>query len=192
MAEQQQAPNNFDDSAYNSSESSGTYGEQEKEIINLILEVRSDLENFEHRVLRGQYEFTDTRTGEKYWKKFDENADPIINEIGIREIMGRLLGYCTPQTILGYFEDDEIYKNMFYFDMSLSETFAKRCDLWELDIESAKAIKDACIEFVQSILFRARSGFTAINLKTVYSKSDITRSDNQQKQQRSFLGIPIK
>ena len=106
--------------------------------------------------------------------------------------MGRLLGYGTPQTILGYFEDEEIYKNMFYFDMSLSEQFAKRCDLWNLDVEVAKALKDACVEFVQTILFRARSGFTAINLKTVYSKQDVTRHDQQQSQNKSFLGIPIK
>ena len=97
-------------------------------------------------------------------------AKPIINESGIREILGRLFGYCNVITKLSFYTDDEIYKSMFFFDMSLTELCAKRSDYWELDIEVAKSIKDAAIELVQSILFSARRGFTAINLRTQYTR----------------------
>lgn len=179
-----------DDYSGNSNDSS-TYGEQEQELIRVIIEVRKDLSNFEHTVLRGQYEHVDTTTGEKGWKRFDDKSKPIINEIGIREIMGRLMGYATPQTILSYFEEDEIYKNLFYFDMSLAELVAKRADYWEMDMETAKAIKDACVEFVQSILFRARKGFTSVNLRSTYQRSEVSRSDTHDSGKRSFLGIPL-
>jgi hypothetical protein len=121
------------------------------------------------------------------------DVSPIINEIGIREFMARIMGYVNKATKLSYFEDKEIYMNMFYFDMSLTELVAKRADLWELDIETAKALKDAAIELVQSILFSARSGFTAINLRSQYSRSDSTRTDasNSQQSPRTFFGIPI-
>lgn len=191
MVQQVQQQASFDDTdSYNSNDTS-TYGEPEQEILAKIIEVRADLDRFEHTVLRGEYEFVDVEKGQKVWKKYDENAKAIINELGIREIMGRLLGYGTPQTVLGYFEEEEIYKNLFYFDMSMAENIAKRSDAWELDVETAKMIKDAAVELIQSILFRAKKGFTAINMRTQYSRSDVSRSDNQPSTKKSFLGISL-
>jgi len=74
--------------------------------------------------------------------------------------------------------------------MSLTEMISKRADYWDLDIETAKMIKDACVELVQSILFSARNGFTAINLRTQYTRSDVSRSEGQATQ-KTFLGIPL-
>lgn len=185
----QEQPNEFID-GYPTPSSSGTYGQQQEEFIREILDVKVVLDEFEHRVLRGEYEYTDHSSGEVKWKKFDDKAAPIINEVGIREIMGRILGYANKITRLSYYDDEEIYKNMFYFDMSLTELIAKRADYWKMDIETAKAVKDAAVELVQSILFSSRNGFTAINIRTQYSKQDINRND-QKDSGRGFLGLPI-
>ena len=169
---------------------SGTYDVQEQELLKLQLDVNDLLSEFEHRVLRGEYEFINKDTGEKDWKLMAVNGKPIINEIGIREVIARMIGYVNKATKLSSFTDEDIYKDMFYFDMSLSELIAKRSGLWELDIETAKAIKDSVIELVKSIVFSARNGFTAINLKSQYSKQDITRNEPQQSQSKGgFLGL---
>ena len=105
----QQTP--IEDDNYSSNDSP-TYGEQEQELIKFQLDVKPVLDNFEHRVLRGEYEYIDSKSGEKRWKKYDEKSKPIINEIGIREILGRLSGYMNIVTKLSYFEDEEIYKNL--------------------------------------------------------------------------------
>ena len=179
----------FDDGKY---QDSSTYEEDQREFMKELIDVKPLLDDFEHRVLRGEYLAIDAESGTKGYKRYDPNAKPIINEIGIREIMGRLLGFANQITRMSYYEDEEIYKNMFYFDMSLTELVSKRAGIWELDIETAKAIKDAAIEIVQSVMFCARNGFTAINVRTTYSKQDVTRTDaSEQKKGGSFLGIPL-
>jgi hypothetical protein len=180
----------YDDS-YESSDNHQSYDDKDQEFISAIIDVSKTLKHFEMTVLRGRYESEDTKTGEKKWVKFDPNAKSIINEIGVREILGRLSGYVNKETVMTYFEEEEIYKNLFYADMSITELFAKRADYWELDCEVAKSIKDSCIELIQSILFRARRGFTAINLRSTYSKSEVSRTDQQNKPTKTFLGIPI-
>lgn len=180
----------FEEGKYNGG--GATYAEDEKEFIKELIDVKPLLDDFEHRVLRGEFLCVDATQGTKQYKKYDAKAKLIINEMGIREIMGRLLKFANQITRMSYYEDEEIYKNMFYFDMSLTELIAKRAGLWELDIETAKAIKDAAIEIVQSVLFCARNRFTAINIRTTYSKQDVTRTDtSENKKGGSFLGIPL-
>ena len=176
---------------FNNINDSPNYGEEEQDQLRFQLDVKPILLDFERRVLRGQYESINSTTGEREWKSFDPRAKKIINEIGIREILGRLFGYCNIATKLSYYKETEIFTNLFYFDMSLTELVAKRADYWELDIETAKSIKDACIELIQSILFSARNGFTAINLRTTYSRQDVSRTDGGQSSPRTFMGIPL-
>ena len=190
MAKEQTVPvTNFEEQR---DPDSATYEEDAREFIRDLIDVKPLLDDFEHRVLRGEFLCIDAENGTKQYRKYDNDAKKIINEIGIREIMGRLLGFANQITRMSYYEDEEIYKNMFYFDMSLTELIAKRAGIWELDIETAKAIKDAAIEIVQSVLFCARNGFTAINVRTTYSKQDVTRTDaSENKKGGSFLGIPL-
>jgi len=189
-SQQSDQSSNYDDYD-DSNANTQTYGESEDEFLKDVIDVEKTLKRFEMTVLRGMYEDTDVAKGSKVWKKFNATITPIINEQGIREILGRLRGYVNKETILTFYDDEEIYKNMFYFDMSLSELIAKRADYWELDMEAAKAIKDSCVELTQSTLFRARKGFTAINMRTQYSKQDISRSDDSNKSKKTFLGIPL-
>lgn len=169
---------------------SGNSGSDEKELLKLILDVDDVLENFEHRVLRGEIRKINNKTYVEYWEK-PIDCKPPVNEIGVREIMARLIGRVTKAAKLTYKEDEECYKDMFHLDMSLSELFAKRCDTWEMNLETMKSIKDSCLEVIEDIVFSSRSGFTAINLKSQYSRSDVSRSEGGTQQQRSFLGIPL-
>lgn len=168
----------------------GSYENEEQDQLKFQLDVKPILLDFERRVLRGQYESIDHQTGERKWVRFDPHAKPIINEIGIREVLGRLFGYCNVATKLSWYSEQEIYKNLFYFDMSLTELCAKRADYWEMDIETVKMIKDSAIELVQSILFSAKNGFTAVNLRTQYTRSDVSRSEPTQTG-KTFMGIPL-
>ena len=175
---------------YSKVNDSPNYAEEEQDQLRFQLDVKPILLDFERRVLRGQYETVDA-AGEKKWVSFDKKAKPIINEIGIREVLGRLFGYCNIATKLSYYREEDILKNLFYFDMSLSELIAKRADMWELDMEACKLIKDSCVELVQSILFSARNGFTAINLRSTYSRQEVSRTDSSQQNQKTFMGIPL-
>lgn len=170
---------------------SGTYGEGDKEYLKEQIDVNEQLEDFEHRVLRGEYKYVDADTGQGSWKKMAPDDDPLINERGIRELMARIIGRVTKIAKLTFKTDEEIYKDMFYFDMSITELIAKRSGVWQLDIETAKSIKDSAVELVWDTVACSRDGFTAINLRSQYSKQDITRTEGESGKQKSFLGIPI-
>lgn len=172
-------------------DSYSTYGEQQPEFITMQIDVDPILEDFEHRVLRGEYRYVDSATGKKSWVPMSKIK--IINETGIRELMSRIMGKVTIAGKLTYKTEEEIYKDMFYFHLSIVELAAKRCDIWDADIEVVKALVDAAIELVWDIASSSRAGFTAINLRSQYSRSDITRNDSQAKDgsQKSFLGIPL-
>lgn len=174
--------------AYNDST---TYERPDKEYLREQIDVSEQLEDFEHRVLRGEYWIINKDTGEGSWDKLVPDADPIINERGVRELMARIIGRVTKAAKLSYKTEEEIYKDMFYFDMSITELIAKRSGLWQLDIETAKAIKDSAVELVWDIVASSRDGFTAINLRSQYSKQDISRTETEGAKQKTFLGIPI-
>lgn len=187
---QQQAQPQYD---YDMSDNdTSTYGEADPELIRLQIDVDRELKKFEYEVLRGMIEMKDTRTGEIKYVPIAPGQKPPLNELGVRELLARIKGRVTTIAKLSYKKEDEIYKDMFYFDMSLTELIAKRSDIWELDMEIAKSIKDASIELVWDTLCSSREGFTAINLRSQYSRQDVSRSDITDKGgQRSFLGIPL-
>lgn len=186
---QSQEPTSFDeDSEYGGVT---THGEPEQEIIRLQLDVDKELKKFEHEVLRGMIEITDERTGLKRYEPIAKGRLPPVNELGVREILSRMKGRVTVIAKLSNKTDKEVYSDMFYFDMSITELIAKRSDVWDMDMEIAKSIKDSIVELVWDILCSSRDGFTAINLRSQYTKQDINRSDNQEGRSRSFLGIPM-
>jgi len=163
----------------------------EQGMFKLQVDVSEELKTFENEILRGSVEKIDTRTGQKKWMLIAPDEKPPVNELGVREIISRLKARVTKIAKLSCKDDEEIYKDMFYFDMSISELIAKRSGKWNMDIEIAKNIKDACIELVWDVLASSRNGFTAINLKSQYSRQEVSRIDSNEGQKRSFLGIPM-
>jgi len=172
--------------------SSGYYPEKEEEVIKIQLDVDKELKKFEYEVLRGKMQVI--KNDEKVWEDIAPGEKPPVNELGVRELLSRLKGRVTTIAKLSYKTDEEIYKDMFYFDMSISELIGKRCGNWEMNPEMAKSIKDAIIELVWDVLASSRDGFTAINLRSQYSKQDVSRTDSTDRSggtSRSFLGIPM-
>lgn len=171
---------------------SGTYGEEQQELLRLQIDVSDVLNDFEHRVLRGEQQVINMKTSEKSWEIISPESQKVLNELGVRELMARIIGNVSKAAKLTYKTDEEIYKDMFYFDMSITELIAKRAGKWEMDIETCKSIKDSCVELVWNVVSSSRNGFTAINMRSQYSRSDVTRMDSQQKGEgKSFLGIPL-
>lgn len=171
---------------------SGTYGEEPDELLRLQIDVKDVLDDFEHRVLRGEQLVTDLKTSTRSWVVISPESQKVLNELGVRELMSRVIGSVSKVAKLTYKTEEEIYKDLFYFDMSITELIAKRANKWCMEIETAKSIKDSCVELVWNVISSSRNGFTAINLRSQYSRSDVTRSDNQSKEGgRSFLGIPL-
>lgn len=170
-------------------EGAQTYNTEAPDFLRELVSVDDVLENFEHRVLRGEIRQINYNTGRPFWNPIP--GTKLMNEIGVREIMSRVIGKVTKIARLTYKEDEEVYKDLFYFHMSIAEMFAKRLDHWEMSEEVAKSLMDACLELVWDIACSSRSGFFAINLRTQYSRSDISRSDTGSQQQsvkRGFLG----
>lgn len=168
-----------------------TYDKENNELLREVIDCKQVLEDFEYRVLRKKIKVFDTKTNTEGWVDVAKGAKPIINEIGISEIMARLIPIVNKEVKMSYKLDEEIYKDMFYFDMSFTEMIAKRSGLWELDIEAAKSIKDAAVELAWATLASSRDGFTAINLRSQYNRQDIRRSDEASGSQRTFMGLPI-
>jgi len=193
MAAQQQQQYRPDDFPLPSAtpQSSGLYQEAEKELLKIIVSVKEAMENFEHITLKGEYEEQDENLG-KIWVAHKRDK-PIINSIGIAEIKAALSGIVNEKTPMGYISEEDFYKEMFYFDMSVAEMFGKRCDVWELDIEMQKPIKDAMINLARTVLSMEIEGFTAINFKTTYAKHDIQRNEGQGEQTggKTIFGIKV-
>jgi len=135
----------------------------------------------------------DLKTKTKTWVPMAAGVNPICNELGISEILGLLRGKATVIGRLTKKTDQETMNDMFQFDRVLIELFASRADDWELDEELAKALKEACVSLVEDIVFSSRNGFTAMNLKSSYHRSESSNvnSEVNQIQKRGILGIKI-
>lgn len=163
---------------------SGTYDIQEQELLKEIIEVQKSLDIFEHRVLRGEMEIIDKKTSAKKWITL---AGPLVNELGVREIMAIMTSRITKNAKLTYKTTEEIYRDMFYANMSLAETFAKRAPSWELNIENAKSLMDSCIQMIWDTISMSAEGFLSINLRSSYTKSDVSRTEPPQAKSGGFL-----
>lgn len=160
-------------------------------ILKLQIDVEEAMQKFEMEVLRGLKVFVDYEKGEKKYVEIAPGTKPLCNNLGIKEILSRMRGRVTTIARLTYKTDEEIYKDMYQFHMSIVELFCKRCDVWEMDEELVKPIIDAAIELVQDIVFSARKGFTAINIRSSYQRSEVEKVGNDSTQPKSFLGIKI-
>ena len=170
---------------------SGTYGDSEKEFLLQQIDVKEELRIFEHQILRGEMEVIDKDTSERKWIKISPDIKPPLNELGVREILMRVMGQVSVSSKLTYRTEEEIYKDMFHAHMSLAELVAKRSSAWNMDINMAKTIVDTALELIWTIISSSRNGFTSINLRSSYSRVDSTRTDSTQRGGRSFLGMRL-
>ena len=55
-----------------------------------------------------------------------------------------------------------------------------------------KPIIDSCLDMVEDIVFSSRNGFTAINIKSSYQRSEVEKFGGETNQPKSVLGIGFK
>lgn len=173
---------------YNYQPNSGT--EPSDSFLKAMIEVEETLQKFEMETLRRKRLKVDLKTKTKTWVSMAEGIHPICNELGIAEILGFMRGRGTVIGRLTKKTDEEIMKDMFQYDRALIELFAHRADDWELDEELAKPLKEAVLGLIQDIIFSSRGGFTAINLRSQYSRHESTSANIMPEKQKSLMGIP--
>jgi len=172
-------------------EGANGYVEQDQEFIRLQIDVEKDLDRFTKEVLRGLVEVEDEKTGEKKWVEIAPGKKKPMNELGIRGILVLMKGAVTKISKLSCKTDSEIKKDMFYFHMTLVNSLYLNSDLWEIGLNDVEALKESAIRLVWDVAASSRDGFTAINMRSQYSMSEVSHMDNKPKSKGSFMGIPI-
>ena len=152
----------------------GSYGnlEPSDSFLKLMIEVEDTLQKFEMETLRRKRLSVNLKTRKKDWVAIAPGVKPVCNELGVAEIMGFLRGRVTIPGRLTKKPEDQIMKDIFHFDRTLIELFSLRADDWALDEELAKPIKESVLSIAQDVIFSAKDGFTAINLKSQYGRHE--------------------
>jgi len=166
------------------------YDEQPTEFILQQIDVEKDLDRFTNEVLKGLIQIKDESTGEKKWVPVAPGQKPPMNELGVRGMLVLLKGAVTKLSKLSCKTDVEIKQDMFYFHMTLVNALYLNLDLWEIGLNEVESIKESALRLVWDVAASSRDGFTAINLRSQYSRNEnLTSSDDKQQSKRSFLGM---
>lgn len=178
-------------------EEQGEYGnyysnEPQSDIfMKFMVEVEDTLIKFKMETLRREMLVVDTNTKKKEWKPIAKGIKPVCNDLGIAEIMGMVRSRVTVIGRLTKKTDEEIMKDMFQFHRTLIETFSLRADDWELDEELIKPIQEECIALVQDVIFSSRGGFTAMNIRSQYSRHENANVSENNGGKKTILGLPV-
>ena len=172
-------------------EGAASYAEPDPEFIRLQIDVERDLDKFTQEVLKGLVEIEDPLSKEKKWVPIAPGQNPPMNALGVRGILVLMKGAVTKISKLSCKTDEEIKKDMFYFHMTLVNSLYLNSDLWEIGLADVEAIKESAIRLVWDVAASSRDGFTAINLRSQYSMSEVSHLDNKPKSRGSFMGIPL-
>jgi hypothetical protein len=68
--------------------------------------------------------------------------------------------------------------------------FVLRADDWDLDEELIKPLLESCIGIVEDILFSSENGFTAMNVRSSYSRHEQATS-NADNDVKTKMGIKV-
>jgi len=166
-------------------------GQPSDTFLSLMIDVEETLNRFKMETLRREMLVIDIEQKKKEWKPISENIKPVCNDLGIAEIMGMVRGRVTIFGRLTKKTDEEIMKDMFQFHRTLIETFSLRADDWDLDEELIKPIQESCISLVEDVIFSSRGGFTAMNIRSSYSRSENTNIQQSGKEGRTVMGVPV-
>lgn len=165
-------------------------GLQDDSFMKLLIEVEGDLNKFEMETLRRKRLKVDLKTKTKQWVAMADGVEPVCNELGISEILGMLRSRVTVIGRLTKKTDEQICSDMFQFHRAMIELFQLRADDWKMDEEMAKPILESCIGLVEDIMYSCLNGFTAINVKSQYTRHE-TASGNEEPV-KSVLGMRLR
>ncbi|MCK9430519.1 MAG: hypothetical protein M0R17_11005 [Candidatus Omnitrophica bacterium] len=171
----------------------GYSGNQEPSdsFLKAMIEVEETLNKFEMETLRRKRLHVDLKNKSKTWIPMAKGVNPICNELGISELLGVLRGRATVVGRLTKKTDIQVMSDMFQFDRMLTDLIAKRADDWDLDEDLVKSLKESCLSLIEDIIFSSINGFTAMNLRSSYSRSETSNTtlDNPITQKRGILGL---
>jgi hypothetical protein len=170
---------------------SGMSGQIDDSFLRLLIEVEQDLTKFEMETLRRKRLLIDLKTKTKKWVAIADGVAPVCNELGISEILGLLRSRATVIGRLTKKTEEQIASDMFQFHRALIELFQLRADDWDLDEEMAKPLLESCIGIIEDIMYSCLNGFTAINVKSQYTRHE-NASSNDGQPQKNILGMRIK
>jgi len=158
------------------------------EYISELIDVEKELDRFTQEVLRGKMEIINDKN-EKVWVDIYEDKKP-MSELGVRGILSLLKGVVTKLSKLSNKTDDEIKTDMFYFSMTLTTQLYENYDDWELDMLNVESIKESCIRLAWDVAASSRDGFTAMNLRSQYSRSETTsKSVTPEVKNKGIFGL---
>jgi len=169
----------------------GTYNESDQEFIRLQIDVEKDLDRFTQEVLRGMVEIVDDEKGIKKWVPIAPKEKAPMNELGVRGLLVLMKSAVTKISKLSCKTDDEIKQDMFYFHMTLVSHMYQNFGKWDMEFSDVEAVKEAALRLVWDVSASSRDGFTAVNLRSQYSRQEVSRTDESSKSGKSFLGIPM-
>ena len=165
--------------------------QQSNVFLNLMIEVEETLMKFKMETLRREELVINVKERKKKWEPISKGIKPVCNDLGIAEIMGMVRGRVTTFGRLTKKTDEEIMKDMFQFHRTLIETFALRADDWDLDEELIKPIQESCISLVQDVVFSSRGGFTAMNIRSSYTRNESTSISKSGEDGRKIMGVNV-
>lgn len=166
-------------------------GEQPTDIfLKLMIDVEETLNRFKMETLRRELLVVDVEKKTKRWESISKEVKPVCNDLGIAEIMGMVRGRVTTFGRLTKKTDEEIMKDMFQFHRTIIETFSLRADDWDLDEELIKPIQEACLSLVEDVIFSSRGGFTAMNIRSQYSRHE-SANVTDQGSDKKIMGIKV-
>lgn len=184
--EQQIQDNNFQNFSNNSD-----IGPSDS-FLKAMIEVEETLSKFEMETLRRKRLKVDIKLKTKEWIPMAPGIKQICNELGISEVLGMMRGRATVIGRLTKKTEQQIMDDMFQFHRAMIELFQHRADDWELDEELAKPLLESCLSIVQDIIFSSVNGFTAMNIKSQYSRHENASSNMDNEGSKSILGIRTK
>lgn len=165
--------------------------ENNTEYISEQIDVDKELQRFTMEVLRGKVKIVNQKTNKEEWVDIYPGKK-MMNELGVRGFLSLLKGVVTKLSKLSNKTDEEIMKDMFYFDMRLTTTMYAHGDEWEIDLADFESLKEACVRLAWDVSASSRDGFTAKNLRSQYSRVDSTRSENSIPQKKkSLFGVNL-
>jgi hypothetical protein len=161
-----------------------------EEYISELINVDKELQRFTMEVLRGKVEIINDK-GEKEWVNRFEGKK-IMNKKGVRGFLSLLRGVVTKLSKLSNKTEEEIKTDMFYFDMRLTSAMYENGDDWGLDLADYELLKESCVRLAWDVAASSRDGFTAINLRSQYTRNESSRNEiNNNQPQRKLFGINL-
>src|SRR6056297_1261495 len=159
------------------------------EYISELINVDKELDKFTIEVLRGKMRIINDKGQEEWIDRY--NGKKIMSEKGVRGFLTILKGVVTKLSKLSNKTDEEIAKDMFYLDMRLSTAMYENGDDWELDLADFELLKESCIRLAWDVSASSRDGFTAVNLRSQYSRSETSNNNQEKTKPRKIFGLNI-